>query len=122
MPDQQPEDSKVSSVMSEIGASLASLRARYTGVRPVGSTVTMEKNVLRWMLPEEAEEAEPPAPAADDGKSKRPPLTEMVYRRETSAVVREATGRKVFARMSKRDKKTGVTTETFVLEEAFEKN
>lgn len=107
-------DAEGNSTADEIAASLASVWARYVGSRPDSAAVEFDGRVVRWTLPDgtgdlEAGLASPP----ENGAAQR---TMTGYRRATSAAVTQVTHRPVSARISKQDKKTGSTTETFILE------
>jgi hypothetical protein len=119
MPDQSPAVPEPSDLSSEIEASLASIWARHSGGgRPSGAVVAVESGVVRWTLPNglaELEEGLATTAEADEAESRAPVRTTHSYKRETSAAVARATGRKVNARVSKLDKKTGVATESFIL-------
>jgi hypothetical protein len=122
MPDQQIETPR-NDLSREIGSSLASVWARYAGARPSGAKVEYDGRVVRWTLPSGNGELESGLSAdVEAAEGDGPALTETGYRRETSAAVSEATHRRVRARISKQDKKTGVATETFILEEVAPKN
>jgi hypothetical protein len=122
MPDQQEvaapaAPSAQDMLSSEIGASLASVWARYAGARPSSSEVDVDAGVVRWILPGGIEELQKGCDAGNEDRDPGQPERTMAgYRRETSAVVAKATRRRVSARLSKNDKKTGATTETFILE------
>ncbi len=103
-----------SELTDEIASSLASVWARYAGARPVGCALEFDGRVVRWTLPGGLEDLTSGVDASVEGEG--PPLTMMGYRRATSGAVSKATHRRVSARMSKQDKKTGATTETFILE------
>jgi hypothetical protein len=107
---------------TEIGASLASVWARYVGARPTSASVDFDGSTVRWAVDggtNEFEEAmaTPETEAGGDG----PPRTTLGYARETSAAVSKATHRRVSARLSEHNKETGVATETFILERAHHK-
>jgi hypothetical protein len=114
--DAQPEPER--GLSDEIAASLASVFARYTGARPEESDVEVDGRVIRWRLPGGTEALQSSLATPDeDGKVR----TLSGYRRATSAAVTKATHRRMAAHMSKEDKKTGATTETFILEQITKK-
>jgi uncharacterized protein YbcI len=125
MPDQedvQTQDVAGSDLSIEIGRSLASVWTRYFGARPEQAETQLGDSVVRWVLAdgtrqfEEGMSAEP-----DESEPERAPRTLAGYKRDTSAAVSKATHRKVVAMMSSHDAKTGVATETFILEGIYKK-
>jgi len=116
LPDQE-EAVRTPDLSSEIGSSLASVWARYVGARPTNAEIHLDGSAVRWTIVDGAREFEEGMNAvSDDPEKPRPVRTVASYRRETSAAVAKATHRGVTARISKEDKKTGTTTETFILE------
>lgn len=115
--DAQPLEEAPASLSSEIGSSLASVWARYVGVRPSTSETQVESGVVRWVLPTGTSEFEQAMSADRDTEvSDGPRRTMAGYKRETSAVVARITHSRVAAMISKHDAKTGVATEVFVLD------
>lgn len=116
MPDQTAASpasagSPVDELCSEISSSLASVWARYAGSRPADAHVEFADGVVRWILPEgNAALLSGLEAGVTEGR------TAIGYKRETSAVVSKATGRRVYAKASKQDKGTGAATEAFILE------
>ena len=88
--------------------------ARYAGARPADTALEFDGRVIRWTLPEGLTAVTTGVDASVEGEG--PALTMTGYRRATSSAVTKVTHRRVSAQMSKEDKKTGVTTETFILE------
>ena len=127
MPDQEEtapvsEVPPMSDLSIEIGASLSSVWARYVGARPSESELDVNGGVIRWTLPGGTDEFEKGMAAVEEGREAgQPERTVAGYERETSSVVAKDTRRRVKARMSKHDQKTGVATETFILESALKK-
>ena len=73
---------------------------------------------MRWRLAEGTREFEEGmSVAADEDGSPRPERTVAGYKRETAAAVAKVTQRRVMAMMSDHDAKTGIATETFILED-----
>lgn len=126
MSDQPPAMSAASELSAEIESGLASVWARHSGGgRPSGANVVLEAGVVRWTLPEgnsDLDEGLAAGAEADETESRKPQRTAGSYKRETSAVVARAMGRKVTARVSKQDKKTGIATESFILEPSRVRN
>ena len=107
----------------EIGSSLASVWARYVGARPSQAVTQLDGTVIRWVLAEGTGEFEAGMAAeAAEGEPPREERTMLGYKRETAAVVAKATRRKVVAMMSDHNAKTGIATETFILETRPPKN
>ena len=72
---------------------------------------------MRWVLAQGTSEFEQGMAAeAREGEAPLPERTMYGYKRDTSAAVAKVTGRRVMAMISKHDAKTGVATETFILE------
>ncbi len=125
MPDQtdQQEAAPLPTLSTEVGASLASVWARYVGARPANAQTEVDGNVVRWTLAGVTNELEEGlAAAGEDADPGRPVRTMTGYRRELSAAVAKATHRRVSASISKQDVKAGSATETFVLERQFKKH
>ena len=120
MPDQHDAESPTaahSGLSSEIGASLASVWARYFGARPSEAETQFDAGVVRWTLAHGTSEFKQGMSAeAADGEAPMPVRTVNGYKRDTSAAVAKVTGRRVMAMISKHNAKTGVATETFILE------
>ncbi len=122
MPDQiaatpAVDASPVNELGMEIGSSLCSVWARYAGSRPVNTHVEFADGVVRWILPEGNDALTTGLePGNAEGR------TAIGYKRESSAVVSKATGRKVFAKNVKQDKGTGAATEIFILEGLASRN
>jgi hypothetical protein len=127
MPDQEEttsvsESPLASDLSVELGATLSSVWARYVGARPSESEVDVNGGVIRWTLPGGTSEFEKGMAAREEEREAgQPERTVAGYERETSSAVAKATRRRVRARMSKHDQKTGVATETFILESALKK-
>lgn len=122
MPDQQDAEvstEPVNDLSAQIGTSLASVWARYVGARPDKAETELDGTVVRWKVTDGVEEFDKgmSAEADDDGKPIAP-RTMPGFKRDTSAAVAKTTKRKVMAMISKHDGKTGLATETFILEQA----
>jgi uncharacterized protein YbcI len=101
----------------EIGSSLASVWARYVGARPSEAVTQLEGSAIRWVLSNGTSEFEAGMSAeAAEGEPPRERRTVAGYKRETSAVVAKLTHRPVVAMISDHNAKTGVATETFILD------
>jgi hypothetical protein len=116
MPDQQ-EAEAISDPSVEIGNSLASVWARYAGVRPQHTETQMEGTVVRWIVTGGTNEFTDGMTA--ENAERGPAVTELTlegFKRETAAAVARVTRLKVVAMISSHDAKTGIATETFVLD------
>jgi uncharacterized protein YbcI len=126
MPDQQdaqPTEDAPSALSVEIGNSLASVWARYIGARPSNAETEFEGNVVRWVLADGTSEFEQGMAAEPaEGEAPKQARTVIGYKRDTSAAVAKATHRRVMAMISKHDAKTGIATETFILERPLKKH
>jgi uncharacterized protein YbcI len=126
MPDQQdaqPTEDAPSALSTEIGNSLASVWARYIGARPSNAETELEGNVVRWVLTDGTSEFEQGMAAEPaEGEAPKQARTVIGYKRDTSAAVAKATHRRVMAMISKHDAKTGIATETFILERPLKKH
>ena len=109
---------------TEVGASLASVWARYVGARPTEAETEIDGNVIRWTLAGGTGDfdASMEAGDGDDTPADASRRTVTGYKRELAAAVTRTTHRKVTAQISKEDKKTGAAIETFILEQAHRKN
>ena len=119
MPGQQDLDESAepaTDVATEIGSSLASVWARYFGARPSTAETEFEGDVVRWILVNGTSVFEAGMSAATAEGESQPVRTVRGYERDTSAAVAKATHRRVMAMISDRDAKTGIVTETFILE------
>ncbi|HYU61876.1 MAG TPA: hypothetical protein VEK39_14050 [Solirubrobacterales bacterium] len=124
MPDQQDVEPGVetSDLSTEIGASLASVWARYFGARPSKAETEYEGKVVRWVLADGTSEFDQGMAAeAEAGDAPLPVRTLPGYKRDTSAAVAKTTHRRVMAMISDHDAKTGIATETFILESPLRK-
>jgi uncharacterized protein YbcI len=125
MPDQQdvhPDVEPASDLSTEIGTSLASVWARYFGSRPSKAETEFDGKVVRWVLADGTSEFDLGMSSESvDDEPAAPARTVRGYKRDTSAAVAKATHRRVMAMISDHDAKTGVATETFILERPIRK-
>lgn len=121
MADQQDADAVVepaSQLSTEIGTTLASVWARYVGARPNKAETELNGNVVRWTVADGTSEFEAGMAAeTDDDDAPLPERTMSGFKRDTSAAVAKLTHHRVMAMISKHDSKTGIATETFILEQ-----
>jgi hypothetical protein len=104
------------SVSAEIGRSVGSIWQKRTGTRPANVNTEINGDAIKCVIeagepaPVDPEaEVDPDAPAAGGTDTNS-------YRHEANAAVARITKRTVSAYISKLDKKTGLSTETFILE------
>lgn len=124
MPDQHGgEMPPVPTLSAEVGASLASVWAKYAGARPVGAETAIDGNVVNWTLSEDTGEIEALIAEGDDGTEQSgPKITSAGFKRALGVAVSRTTHRRVTAQISKQDPNTGAATETFILEAPHRKN
>ncbi len=118
MPDLQ-ETPQPPDLRAELGRSLSTVWSRYAGARPESSKTEVEGDVVRWILADGAGELKKGMDAAAlpvEGEAPGPTRTVAGYKREMSVAVTRATHRRVVALIRKDDEKTGVASETFILE------
>jgi len=104
------------SVSAEIGRTVGSIWQRRTGTRPANVSTEINGDAIRCVI--EAGEPAPVDPEAEvdpDAPSVGGTDTNA-YRTEANAAVSRITKRTVSAFIAKRDKKTGLATQTFILE------
>jgi uncharacterized protein YbcI len=115
------EASTPNDLSNEIGASLASVWARYAGSRPKSAETALEGNSVHWTLAGGAGEIEKGLAAAESDET-GPTRTQRGYRRELKAALERVTHRHVNAVISKADAETGVASEVFILEPRHRSN
>ena len=114
------EPAAETTVASEIARSVGSIWQRRVGTRPANVSTEINGDAIRCVIEEgEALPAEP-EPAADAEVDPDAPVfggtDTNAYRHEASAAVARITKRTVSAYIAKKDKKTGNSTQTFILE------
>ena len=120
-PEEQTSDNGRSGVdaSNEIARSLGAVWQRFSGQRPKSTSVEMGKDVVRCMIEEPAPGAgaEEGSESEEDGEAPDvPKLTPAGLKHNATAAIARITGRKVIAFIVKRDKKTEVSTQTFILD------
>ncbi len=113
------EAPKESSVSTEIGRAVGSIWQRRDGTRPANVSTEFKGDSIRCTIeradePDEAEAEAEDLPAGGTDSN--------AYRHEASAAVSRITKRTVSAYISKTDKKTELTTQTFILERNLPKH
>ena len=101
----EPEGDQPESTQKQLSRSLGTVWANHTGGKPGAITTSMSGDVIRC----EMEDA--------DGRS---PDT-AGYKNDAMAAISRVTGRKVKGFIPKHNKKTDVTTDTFILEQMHTK-
>lgn len=115
--EQSGEMPPVPTLSAEVGASLASVWAKYAGARPVGAETAIDGNVVRWTLAEGTGDVDARIAEGDDGSDPgAPKLTAAGFKRALGVAVSRTTHRRVTAQISKQDPGSGAATETFILE------
>jgi hypothetical protein len=98
---------------NEIARSLGSVWQRFSGQRPKSTSVEMGRDVVRCVITERGTDAEP----EEDGEApEEAKLSPAGLKQNATAAIARITGRKVTAFIVKRDKKTEVSTQTFLLD------
>jgi hypothetical protein len=96
----------------EIARSLASVWRDFSGQRPKSTNVEIGKDVVRCRIEEGVTDPE----ADEDGDaSGDPKLSKASFGFNATSAVARITGRRVVGFIPKRDKKTEVSTQTFIL-------
>lgn len=110
------DETATASVSDEIGRTVGSIWQKRTGTRPANISTEINGDAIRCVI--EAGEAAPVDPEAEvDPDAPVVGGTDSnAYRHEANAAVARITKRTVSAFIAKRDKKTGVATQTFILE------
>jgi hypothetical protein len=108
------EPASQSSVATEIGRSVGSIWQRREGTRPANVNTVIEGDSIRCVIePGVSEPGDEPAPEerTDSGAT-----SAGSYRTEATAAVSRITKRTVSAYITGRDKQTGHSKQTFILE------
>ena len=101
----------------EIAQVMGSIWQRRAGVRPSAVNIEVDGDVIRCLI-EEDDADDPKASEPEDGRT----TESNACKHETAAAVTRITGRHVSALIAKRDAKTGVASQTFILERKRVKN
>ena len=102
-----------SQIGDEIGRAVGTIWQRRGGARPKLVSTEVSGDVIRCVIEEGADDDGAGDDAAGDG---RPVSDSNAYRQEATAAVARITKRTVSAFIAKRDAKSGVATQTFILE------
>lgn len=113
--EENPKVSEEDPTSNEIARALGSVWQRFSGRRPKSTHVEIERDVVRCVIeesPPDAEVGEEPEVAPDPEHS----LDSRRFDYNATAVITRATGRRVIAHIPKHEKKTLITTQTFILD------
>jgi hypothetical protein len=114
------EDAAVDPASEEIARSLGSVWQRFSGARPKSTSVEIERDVVRCVIEEGTPEPDGDEDgAADDGPALSP--DSPGFNHNATAAIARVTGRRVIAFIPKRDKKTHISTQTFILDRPRQK-
>jgi hypothetical protein len=108
-----PVDTTVS---TEIARSVGSIWQRRAGTRPANVSTEIKGDSIRCVIEEGEPSDEELADAANEEIPALGGTDTNAYRHEASAAVARITHRTVSAFIAKRDKQTGLATQTFILE------
>jgi hypothetical protein len=97
----------------EIARSLGSVWQRFSGQRPKSTNVEIDQDVVRCVIEERKAEQESDE---DDEATEELRLSSAGLKHNATAAVTRITGRQVVAFIPKRDAKTEVSTQTFLLD------
>jgi hypothetical protein len=104
---------------AEIARSLGSVWQQFSGHRPKSTEVEIGRDRVKCVIEEGVPEANADEDGDADGKEKAPVNTrvsaEAGFGYGAKAAVARITGRRVVGFIPKRDKKTNVSTQTFIL-------
>ena len=115
MPDQDEGTSQT--LAQKVEASVADVWARFVGERPVDASTEQDGNVFRLTMPNGTEQFAQGLAREDDRPAGATPRTAARSELAAARAVSAVTHRKVDAMISKRNKKTGVATDVFILEQ-----
>jgi hypothetical protein len=106
------ETSPLDRTSEEIARSLATVWRDFSGQRPKSTNVEIGKDVVRCRI----EEGKADVDADEDGDaSGDPKLSKASFGFNATSAVARITGRRVVGFIPKRDKKTEISTQTFIL-------
>ena len=111
------EGAEPQTLAEKVEASVAAVWTRFVGERPVGAQTEHDGNVFRMTVPNGTEQFAQGMARDDDRSDDAPPRTAARYEFAAARAVSAVTHRKVDAMISKHNKKTGIATEVFILEQ-----
>lgn len=103
----------------ELGRSLGAIWLRHAGARPSSVSVEMSGNVVRCVMEGAVSAIDSEPVAGDDGGPVVRSPDSAGYRNEATAAVRRITHRRVRGFVPKRDGKSDVATDTYILEPIY---
>jgi hypothetical protein len=114
MSDPSPEPpTSGSQTGDEIGRAVGTIWQRRAGTRPKVVNTEVSGDVIRCVIEEGTPEE---GDTEEESTAKRPLGDSSAYRHEATAAVSKITNRNVAAFIAKRDAKSGMATQTFILE------
>ena len=116
------EGTEPQTLAERVEASVAAVWTRFVGARPVDPRTEQDGNVFRLTMPRGTEQFAQGIARDDDRDAGASPRTAARYELAAARAVSKVTHRKVDAMISKHDKKTGVATEVFILEQLPKKH
>ena len=110
-----PETERKPELSDQLSRSLGSIWRRHAGGRPSAATIEISGNVVKFVM---VDAVSAPAEPAEDGSALDEALSPDSgdYRFDVIAAVTRITGRRVRGFIPKRDAKTDVATDTYILE------
>jgi hypothetical protein len=102
----------IDATSDEIARSLGSVWQRFSGQRPKSTNVEIDHDVVRCVI----EERKPTKESDDEEATEGLRLSSAGLKQNATAAVTRITGRQVVAFIPKRDAKTEVSTQTFLLD------
>ena len=110
-----PETQRKPELSDELSRSLGSIWQRHAGGRPSAATIEISGNVVKFVMVDAVSAVAEPA---EDGSAPDEALSPDSgdYKLEAIAAVARITGRRVRGFIPKRDSKTDVATDTYILE------
>jgi hypothetical protein len=107
------EVDQVDHTSGEIARSLGTVWRRFSGQRPKSTSVEIRQNSVKCVIQEGSPDAE--ADEDEEGLDDER-LSAVGLKQNATAAITRITGRRVVAFIPKRDKKTEISTQTFLLE------
>jgi hypothetical protein len=106
-------------VTAQLTRSLTSVWQHHAGAKPSGTDTEVTAERVRFVLAD-AVAGEPQTPVADDEAARS--TESQRYRQDAIAAVTRITGRKVMGFIPKRDAKTDIASDTYILEPGRTRN
>ena len=110
-----PQTQRKPELSDELSRSLSSIWQRHAGGRPSTATIELSGNVVRFVMVDAVSAvAEPPEDGSASVEARSTDSGD--YKLDVIAAVTRITGRRVRGFIPKRDAKTDVATDTYILE------